>query len=368
MKARERCIVFTGGGTGGHVYPGLAVIESLQNRWQGRIVWIGSGKKVEREAVEKAGVEFLAVPSGKFRRSLNFRNFLDIFKVFAGYCASLALLARLRPMLVFSKGGYVSVPPCMAAATLGIPVFTHESDVSPGLATRLNSRFATKILLSWSESLRFLPENRKSRAVVSGNPVRKAILEGNAETGRKFLGCSAEKTVVLVLGGSQGAQQINELVENMLPDLHGKIFIAHQTGAEHAPCRESDDWYHGFQFLHAQLPDVMAGSDIIMGRAGAGTVWESAALGKPMILIPLSGSGTRGDQVENAELLEKAGACLSFTGERATPAALLEAILKLGSDRKLRADMGAACLKALPPTGAAIISEIILNQTGGKDL
>ncbi|MBP7096701.1 MAG: glycosyltransferase, partial [Spirochaetia bacterium] len=144
-----RCVVFTGGGTGGHVYPGLAVAARLREAWDGRLVWIGSGKEVERRAVEAAGIEFLSVPSGKLRRELNFRNLADAFRVLAGYFASRRLLKRLRPALVFSKGGYVSVPPCAAAASLGIPVFTHESDATPGLATRLNARKAERIFVAY---------------------------------------------------------------------------------------------------------------------------------------------------------------------------------------------------------------------------
>ncbi len=366
MKTAEKCIVFTGGGTGGHVYPGLAVIELLRKRWDGKILWIGSGKELERQAVVKAGIEFLAIPSGKFRRSLTIRNFLDIFKIFAGYCASLAILAKSRPLLVFSKGGYVSVPPCMAAATLGIPVFTHESDVSPGLATRLNSRHAAKIFISWRETLGFLPKSQKSKAILTGNPVRQAMLEGNAEIGRKFLGCADSKPLVLVLGGSQGASQINELVAAMLPELLGKVFIAHQTGAGSSPCRESDDWYNGFQYLHAELPHVMAAADIIMGRSGAGTVFESAALGKPMILVPLCGTGTRGDQVENAGILEAAGAAFSFVGEQASSKAILAALLKLANNQKLRKDMGLAGGTVLPSGGAENIAAIILGQAEVK--
>ena len=202
----ETCIAFTGGGTGGHVYPGLAVIESLRRQWSGRIVWIGSGKEVERAAVEAAGVEFFSVPSGKLRRSLSLRNLADMFRVAAGYVASRRLLKRLKPVLLFSKGGYVSVPPCLAAASLGIPCFTHESDVSPGLATRINARKARRILVSWEATQAFLDEGKRSRSLVTGNPVRSSIAAGNADRGRSWLGFGTGVPILLVLGRQPGRQ------------------------------------------------------------------------------------------------------------------------------------------------------------------
>ncbi|TFG84681.1 MAG: UDP-N-acetylglucosamine--N-acetylmuramyl-(pentapeptide) pyrophosphoryl-undecaprenol N-acetylglucosamine transferase, partial [Spirochaetales bacterium] len=306
----EPCIAFTGGGTGGHVYPGLAVIECLRPLWNGRIVWIGSGKEVERAAVEAAGVEFFAIPAGKLRRSLSPHNVADVFRVAAGYFASRRLLKRLKPVLLFSKGGYVSVPPCMAAASLGIPYITHESDVSPGLATRLNARKARRILVSWDATLKFLDESKRQRTIVTGNPVRSAIASGDPVRGRSWLGFSDKLPVLLVLGGSQGARQVNDLVASILPSLAGKIAVAHQTGPGNAPARTADEGYKGFEFVHGELADLYAAADIILGRAGAGMVWESSAAGKPMVLVPLVGQGSRGDQMENGRLLERAGGAI----------------------------------------------------------
>ncbi|MBU1081523.1 MAG: UDP-N-acetylglucosamine--N-acetylmuramyl-(pentapeptide) pyrophosphoryl-undecaprenol N-acetylglucosamine transferase, partial [Spirochaetes bacterium] len=263
-----RCVAFTGGGTGGHVYPGLAVVERLRERWDGRIVWIGSGKEVERTAVEAAGVEFFSVPSGKLRRSLSARNLTDAFRVVAGYFAARRLLKRLSPAILFSKGGYVSVPPCMAAASLGIPVFTHESDLSPGLATRLNAGRAERILVSWERTLGYLPEAQRPRAAVTGNPVRAAIGKGDAAAGRAWLGFGDDLPIVLVLGGSQGARQVNELVEAALPALRGLARVAHQAGPGNAPCRPADPDYKGFEYVSAEMPDLLAAADVIVGRAG----------------------------------------------------------------------------------------------------
>ena len=247
------CIVFAGGGTGGHVYPGLAIIEQLRQRWHGRIVWIGSGKEVERAPVEAAGIEFFAIPSGKLRRSLSLENFADAFRVVAGFLAARRLLAILKPVLLFSKGGYVSVPPCMAAASLGIPYFTHESDLSPGLATRLNAGRADTILVSWEQTIASLPESQRSRAIVVGNPVRAAIGHADPAIGRTWLGFGSDLPIILVLGGSQGARQINELIAAILPALAGKARVAHQTGPGNEPCRPADDGYHGFGFVECGI-------------------------------------------------------------------------------------------------------------------
>lgn len=366
MSESRDCIAFTGGGTGGHVYPGLAVIEALKERWSGRIVWIGSGKEVERAAVEAAGVEFFSVPSGKLRRSLSLRNVADAFKVAAGYLASRRLLKRLKPLVLFSKGGYVSVAPCLAASSLGIPYYTHESDLSPGLATRINARKASGIVLSWEASLAFLSGEQRKRALVAGNPVRKAIQSGEPARGRSWLGFADALPLVLVLGGSQGARQVNELIEAILPALSGKAAVAHQTGAGNAPIRAADAGYKGFEFVHGELADLMAAADIIVGRAGAGTIWESSANGKPMVLIPLAGYGTRGDQVENARLLEAAGAAIALVGDEATPARLLEAVLGLAGSPAKRSAMAAAARQAARPGAASVIAEYVLKQASAE--
>jgi len=360
------CIAFTGGGTGGHVYPGIAVIEKLRTMWDGRIVWIGSGKEVERTAVESAGLEFFAIPSGKLRRSFSLRNLSDVLRVLAGYFAARRILSKLRPQVLFSKGGYVSVPPCMAAANLGIPVITHESDLSPGLATKLNARRAARILLSWDKSLDYLPASQRGRATVVGNPVRSAIGHGDAKKGLAWLGFDNSLPVVIVLGGSQGALQVNELVGTILPSLEGTVRIAHQTGPGNPPCRTTDDSYKGFEFIGKELPDVLAAADIIVGRAGAGTVWEGAASGIPMILIPLAGSGSRGDQVENARLLADSGAAVSLDGNEANPARLLAEVLRLARSSELRADMAGKARTLARPDAARVIAGII-KEFSGKD-
>ena len=360
------CIAFTGGGTGGHVYPGLAVIECLRQSWDGRIVWIGSGKEVERKAVEAAGIDFFAIPSGKLRRSLSPRNIPDAFKVIAGFFAARRLFRQLSPKMLFSKGGYVSVPPCMAAASMAIPVFTHESDVSPGLATRLNAMRAERILVSWKETISWLTPAQRSRATVTGNPVRATIGSGNAMSGRTWLGSGTSLPIVLVLGGSQGASQINDLVAAVLPALAGRVFVAHQTGAGHPPCHPADADYNGFEFVHEQMADLLAAADVIIGRAGAGTVWECAAAGKAMILIPLAGADSRGDQVENAQSLSRAGGAVCLVGNEATPDKLLNVLLGLLESKDERESMGRNARLVAQPEAAKRIAGMILERIQEK--
>jgi UDP-N-acetylglucosamine--N-acetylmuramyl-(pentapeptide) pyrophosphoryl-undecaprenol N-acetylglucosamine transferase len=377
-------IAFTGGGTGGHLYPGLAVAGALRARgFSGRMAWIGSTKESDRKIVEAEGIEFHAIPSGKLRRELSPKNAADAFRVLAGYFAARRVLKELRPALLFSKGGYVSVPPCAAAASLGIPYLTHESDLTPGLATRLNAGRAAAIVLSYEETRALLPASARERAVVAGNPVRAAIRLGDAARGRALLGLAedtaredthAEDTapedtdpdrlpVIFFLGGSQGARQINELVAATLPRLEASAFVVHQTGAE-AIAPPDGPRYRSFRYIREEMPDLLAAADLVVGRAGAGTLWESAALGKAMLLVPLCGSGTRGDQVDNAELFARAGAAVSLVGAEATPDRLASEALGLLGDRKRLAAAGEAAKALAGRDAASEIAELILKRIG----
>ena len=224
----------------------------------------------------------------------------------------------------------MSVPPCKAAASMGIPYYTHESDTSPGLATRLNAATAAKILVSWPQTVSLIAAPLRSKVAVVGNPVRPSLFKGDAEKGRAFLGAPDGLPIVFFVGGSQGSRQVNDIVRTILPDLEGKAFVVHQTGTElfdpefHSakPGR-----YLALPYIGNEMSDILAASTLVAGRAGAGTVWEAAALGKPMVLIPLAGTGTRGDQVENAEMAEKAGAAVCLTEGNATPKGTISAIL-----------------------------------------
>lgn len=360
-------IAFTGGGTGGHIYPGLAVADRLRASLDCRVVWIGSASGMDRSIVEAAGLEFVGVPSGKLRRYFSLRNALDVFKVLAGFLASRAALRRLRPALVFSKGGFVSVPPCAAAASLGIPVFTHESDYSPGLATRLNLRWAERVLTAYPDTAGFLAAPQRAKAVAVGNPVRAAFRSASAERGRRFLGLGEGDRMILVQGGSQGARQVNDLVAGALDSLASRYVVVHQTGAGMPAAGPASARYLPFEYLRGELPDVMAAAEIVVGRSGASAVWEAAACGKPMVLVPLAGSGTRGDQVENAAYFARLGAAVVLEGDGATPAGLAAAVVRLADDAAARNAMAAASASAAAADAAEAAALMIAQRvTGGE--
>jgi UDP-N-acetylglucosamine--N-acetylmuramyl-(pentapeptide) pyrophosphoryl-undecaprenol N-acetylglucosamine transferase len=358
-------IAFAGGGTGGHIYPGLAVIANLKKSLPCRVFWIGANTGMDRAVVEDAGIEFRGIPAGKFRRYFSFRNFADIFKVLAGFFAARKILGREKPALLFSKGGFVSVPPCAAAFTLKIPVFTHESDFSPGLATRINLRFAEKAFTAFRETAGLFPPAVRGRAVCTGNPVRPEFRNADAESGRAFLGIGGDDPVLLVLGASLGARQINELVRECLPRLTERFVVVHQTGPGAAWDIPPSGRYKPYPFIHSEMPHVIAAATLVLCRSGAGTIWECASLGKPMILIPLAGSGTRGDQVENAGYLEKRGAALVLPGDVKAEdvAAAAERLLEDGG---ARAGMAAAALEFAALDGGRLIAEAIAGFFPGN--
>jgi UDP-N-acetylglucosamine--N-acetylmuramyl-(pentapeptide) pyrophosphoryl-undecaprenol N-acetylglucosamine transferase len=374
MAEETRVVVFTGGGTGGHIYPGLAVIEQLRKNFSGRIVWIGSKKDSDRRTVEAAGVEYIAIPSGKLRRSFSLENVADAFRVLGGYVAARRALRKLKPALLFSKGGYVSVPPCRAAFALGIPVFTHESDLSTGLATRLNAKTAERILVSYDATKEGLPPELRDRCVVTGNPIRESIRKGDAAKGRALLGAPAGLPVVFFIGGSQGAKQVNDLVEAILPELCKDALVVHQTGEAHEPSASvaaafaslPEGRYRRYAYIRDEMPDILAAADLVVGRSGAGSIWEAGALGKAMVLVPLAGSGTRGDQVDNARLFERAGAAKVLVGADAKPSALLLAIRSYLKDGEARRAAGEAARKIAGRDGAAEAATLILERIGGR--
>jgi len=365
-------VAFTGGGTGGHIYPGLAVAAELKNQLackqlanNVRLFWIGSSSGMDRAMVEEAGIEFFGVPSGKLRRYFSLRTAADVFKVIAGFFASRKILKKQKAALLFSKGGFVSVPPCAAASSLRIPVFTHESDYTPGLATKINANFALRtggrIFTAYKDTAYFLPEAARERVTVSGNPVRAVFHSADAAKGKAFLGVADNARILLVLGGSQGAREVNELVRAALPELTKVYTVVHQTGPNQQWDLPPAEKYKPFPFIKEELPHIMAAAEIALGRSGAG-IWEWAVAGKPMILIPLRGSGTRGDQLENADYFIKTGAALALTGEDVNPQALTDAVNSLARNDEKRAAMAAASLKVGERDGTKQIAGILLEE------
>ena len=370
--------VFTGGGTGGHIYPGLAVADELRKKAVARgaaltICWIGSSSGMDKTVVEKnvdeAGRKsadaFYGIPAGKLRRYFSLKTVSDMFKIVGGFFASLAILIKLKPAVLFSKGGFVSVPPCAAAKLLGIPVYTHECDFTPGLATKINSIAAKRILVSYKETESFFKTAYRKKIIVTGNPVREAFYRASPERGRAFLNSSGNtKPVLLVLGGSLGAVQINELVRENLDRLCASFFVVHQTGVKNADTVRHAD-YAQYPFLYSEMSDVIAASDIVLSRAGANSIWECAVLKKPLVLIPLTGSGTRGDQEDNARYFEERGAAVVLSREKANSEELLRALEKLSSseERRLMSENCAALVGCGKPSEK--IAEIVYTAMFG---
>jgi UDP-N-acetylglucosamine--N-acetylmuramyl-(pentapeptide) pyrophosphoryl-undecaprenol N-acetylglucosamine transferase len=357
-----RTVLFAGGGTGGHIYPGIAVAERLLKTGEWRIVWIGSDAGLDKTLVEGAGLDisFFGVPSGKLRRDVSLNNVLknvsDIFRIIAGFFASRKIIKREKPALLFSKGGFASVPPVLAAASLKIPVFTHESDVSPGLATQINARFAARIFVSYEDTASRFPARLSGKITVTGNPVRSVFRNADKGRGLAFLGIPADSPdkILFVLGGSQGAREVNDLVRDNRAALTQRFIVVHQTGREDWDIPESPR-YKPFRFIAGDMPHVLASASLALGRSGAGTVWECAASGTPMALVPLRGSGTRGDQVENARFFEKAGAAIVIKDEGGA-AGFVNDVIALADDEARLTAMARAALDAGKLDGACSIS------------
>jgi UDP-N-acetylglucosamine--N-acetylmuramyl-(pentapeptide) pyrophosphoryl-undecaprenol N-acetylglucosamine transferase len=352
-------IAFTGGGTGGHIYPALAIARMLKEKHNVDIFYIGADKGMDRSIVEGASFRFYGISSGKLRRYFSLKNISDIFKIIKGYFAAKKILKIEKPALLFSKGGFVSVPPVIAASRLKIPVWTHESDFSPGLATKINACFAARIYTAYEKTALFFKEDLRARILCSGNPVRSEFREADGEKGRAFLGVKGNKKILLVLGGSQGAKEINDLVALCLPELTSSFFVVHQTGnSAVSPASGHEQDYLPIPYIKNEMPDVLASASLVIGRSGAGTVWESAAIGVPMILVPLSGSGTRGDQVENARYFSGQGAAIMLI--HPTPEVLLQELHSLIHDEKRWTSMAALSKAAGEKNAAQTISEDIV--------
>ena len=389
MNLNKNLIFFTGGGTGGHIYPGLAVADELKslaaaNNIELKIHWIGCSKGMDRNIVEKAcgpdgkntADKFYGIPSGKLRRYFSLKNFSDLFRIAGGFFAAFHLLRHEKPALLFSKGGFVSVPPCLAAHLLHIPVFTHECDFTLGLANRLNLKSADKMFVSYEETKSRLGSDDQKKVLVTGNPVRPVFYKTNPAAGLEFLKIQKKedsKPLLLVLGGSSGARQINQLVYDNIDFLCENFIVVHQTGLINSDDDRAQSFtkkypenYKPYNFIYKEMPDVVSAADVILSRAGANSIWEAAVLLKPMVLVPLCGSGTRGDQVDNAEFFKSRGAAELLLGDQADSEHLKAALTQM-LDSKKRREYSEALKKLTgnePP--AKIIAEILFNNINSR--
>ncbi len=321
-------IVFTGGGTAGHVTPNIALIERLLSEgWE--VHYIGSETGMERELIGAVGgVTYHPISTGKLRRYFSWQNFLDPFRVLRGCSQARRLIRTLRPDVVFSKGGFVSVPVVIGSGRT--PVVAHESDFSPGLSNRIACRFTDTICVTFEDTLSCVP---KRKGVFTGTPIRPALYEGNAVRAKSFTGFSGGKPVLLVMGGSLGAQRLNELLRAALPTLIKKYDVIHLCGRGKLDRLCSCNGYVQYEYIDQELPDLFALADVVLSRAGANAVFELLALNKPSVLVPLSKSSTRGDQLLNAAYFQKKGYAISLNQDTATPESLCLAIDEVYRDR-----------------------------------
>lgn len=316
-------IILTGGGTAGHVTPNLALLPKLKELGY-EISYIGTYNGIEKELVEAEGIKYFGISSGKLRRYFDLKNFSDPFKVLKGYFEAKKIIKREKPDVVFSKGGFVAVPVVFAAKKRKVSAIIHESDMTPGLANKLCIPKATYVCANFPETIKYLPE---SKAVLSGSPIRQKLYEGSREKGLKFAGLSGEKPVILVVGGSTGAQHVNDAIVDLLPTLVRDYDIIHLCGKGKTNEDVKDvQGYCQFEYVREEMPDVFAAADIIISRAGANAICEILALKKPHILIPLPAGASRGDQILNADSFEKQGFSYVLHEENLTNEELLKAI------------------------------------------
>ncbi len=336
-----KTIVLTGGGTAGHINPNIALIPHLQSKGY-EVHYLGQKDGMEQKLVSSIpGVTYHCVRSGKLRRYFSLKNFTDPFKVIAGYFDASKAIKAIRPALVFSKGGFVSVPVCAAGKRRHVPVILHESDYTPGLANKLAVSFASKVLVTFEDTL---PHIKGNKAVCTGTPIRQELYGGDRGRALTFLGFEGSKPILLCMGGSQGAAALNDALRENLPQLLPRFDIVHLCGkGKLSPAHEGLAGYRQYEYLGAELPDVFAAASLAISRAGANSIFEFLALAIPMLLIPLPLSASRGDQLLNADYFKRKGWADVLFQEDVTKESLLDAINALFSKReKMAALMRAA--------------------------
>ncbi len=339
-------IVLTGGGTAGHCYPNLALVPTLQGRGYD-ITYIGSYDGIEKKIVESAGIRYYGIATGKLRRYFDLKNFTDPFRVIKGYVEARRILKVLYPDVVFSKGGFVSVPVVKAAASLKIPVVIHESDMTPGLANKLSYGSAKKICCSFKDTLSLLPEDK---GVFTGSPIRSSLLNGSLEKAKAFVNMRDDgHPYLMVIGGSLGAQNVNEAIRSALPMLTERFNVIHLCGkGKLDPTLNRCSGYMQYEYISDELADIYALADIVVSRAGSNAIFELLALKKPNLLIPLSTAGSRGDQILNARAFEKSGYSRVLPEENMNDDTLLSSIEEVYNNR----DKYISAMNDAPETGS----------------
>lgn len=323
-------IILTGGGTAGHVTPNIALLPRLKELGYD-IQYIGSYTGIEKELIEPFGIPYHGISSGKLRRYFSVQNFTDPFRVLKGFREAHKLIRQLKPDVIFSKGGFVSVPVVLAGKRCKVPVIIHESDMTPGLANKIAIPSAAKVCCNFPETLKSLPEGK---AVLTGSPIRQELLSGNKIAAMDMCHFTSDKPVILVIGGSLGAVAVNNAVREALPELLKDFQIIHLCGKGKMDESLKDvEGYCQFEYIKNELRNLFALADIVISRAGANAICELLALHKPNLLIPLSANASRGDQILNARSFERQGFSLVLEEEQLTKETLLTAVKNLYENR-----------------------------------
>ncbi|MDR1559716.1 MAG: undecaprenyldiphospho-muramoylpentapeptide beta-N-acetylglucosaminyltransferase [Clostridiales bacterium] len=323
-------IILTGGGTAGHVTPNLAIAPLLRDSGY-ELFYIGSKKGIEKTLAEKAEIPYTGISCGKLRRYFNLKNVTDIFRVVKGLGGAFAVITRLRPGLVFSKGGFVAVPVVIAAKTLGVKVIIHESDMTPGLANRLSLPFADRVCVCFPETINHVPSGK---GILTGTPIRSELYQGSVAEARKICGFHDSKPVLLVMGGSQGSVAINDCLRSILPRLIKSFNVIHLCGVNNRREDLAVRGYLQFEYVSRELPHLLAYAEIIVSRAGANSISEFLALRKPNLLIPLPLTASRGDQILNAKSYEERGFSLVLNEDDMNAETLMAKINELYANRR----------------------------------
>lgn len=328
-------ILLTGGGTAGHVTPNIALLPALKEAGY-EIQYMGSYDGIEKKLIADFEIPYVGISTGKFRRYLDIKNFTDPFRVIKGFAEAKKYLKEYRPDVVFSKGGFVSVPVVRAAAALGIPCIIHESDMTPGLANKLCIPVAKKVCCNFPETLQNLPADK---AVLTGSPIRAELAQGNKIAGLDLCGFTANKPVLMVMGGSLGAANVNKAVREALPLLLKDFQVVHLCGkGKMDNLLLTTPGYKQFEYITTELKDLFAMTDIVISRAGANAICELLALKKPNILIPLPAASSRGDQILNAASFESQGFSMVLQEEDITPQLLAAKVHELYANRNTFVD------------------------------
>ncbi|GAA4708447.1 undecaprenyldiphospho-muramoylpentapeptide beta-N-acetylglucosaminyltransferase [Brevibacillus fulvus] len=348
-------IVFTGGGSAGHVTVNLALIPHfVRAGW--KVDYIGSENGIEKQLVQALpDVTYHSISTGKLRRYFDWNNFKDPFKVVKGVFQAQRLIRRLKPHVLFSKGGFVSVPVIFGGWMNKVPIIIHESDITPGLANRLSFPFATKVCVTFPETLDHFQANK---ALHVGAVIREEITAGNGKEGLAFCGFSASKPVLLIMGGSLGSQKINQLVRQNLQQLLERFQIVHICGKGQLDSSVQADGYRQFEYVNERLADLLAMTDLVVSRAGSNSIFEFLTLNKPMVLIPLSRQASRGDQILNAESFRKRGYAEVIEEEQLTGERFVQTVL---STYEQRAEMKAKMQRDQVANGIQSMVDLIMS-------